>query len=142
MPTASDLPHAESGQRFPVSVKGVILHAGRVVLLYNERHEWELPGGKLELGETPEACVRREIQEEVGLDVTVAQLLDTWVYHIYPGVDVLIITYGCHSAPFDTLTPSHEHKAVGLFTLAEVPTLPMPEGYKRSIDAWAAVLGG
>lgn len=139
MSTPSTLSQVEPGQRFPVSVKGVILHAGRVVLLYNERNEWELPGGKLELGETPEACVRREIQEEVGLDVTVAQILDPWVYHIYPGVDVLIVPYGCQSGPFETLTPSHEHKAVGLFPLAEVPTLPMPEGYKRSIRAWAVL---
>jgi hypothetical protein len=34
---------------FPVSVKGVAVQYGRVLLLENERAEWELPGGKLEL---------------------------------------------------------------------------------------------
>lgn len=131
-------PHDNRAYRFPVSVKGVILNAGRVVVLYNERAEWELPGGKLELGETPEACVQREIHEEVGLDVRVGPLLDTWVYHIAAGVDVLIVTYGCAAPPFTTLIHSPEHKAVGLFTLAEIETRPMPEGYKRSIRAWAA----
>lgn len=38
---------------FPVSVKGVVVRDGRVLLLRNERDEWELPGGKLELGEEP-----------------------------------------------------------------------------------------
>ena len=34
--------------RFPVSVKGVLLEGDRVVLLLNERNEWELPGGRLD----------------------------------------------------------------------------------------------
>jgi 8-oxo-dGTP pyrophosphatase MutT (NUDIX family) len=38
---------------FPVSIKGVLVEAGRVVLLENERDEWELPGGRLEPGEPP-----------------------------------------------------------------------------------------
>jgi ADP-ribose pyrophosphatase YjhB (NUDIX family) len=51
---------------YPVSVKGVVAHDGRVLLLKNDRSEWELPGGRLELGETPEECVAREIEEETG----------------------------------------------------------------------------
>ena len=47
--------------RFPVSVKGVVMRDAQVVLLHNERHEWELPGGKLEPDESPEQCVVREI---------------------------------------------------------------------------------
>ena len=114
-----------------------MLYAERVVLLKNEREEWELPGGKLEPGESPEGCVRREIHEELGLHVTTGALLDSWVYHIAAGVDVLIVTYGCYSAPFATVTHSPEHRAVGLFTVQEVQTLPMPECYKKSIQAWA-----
>jgi GNAT superfamily N-acetyltransferase len=42
---------------FPVSVKGVLFESGRVVLLENERREWELPGGRLETGEDPATCL-------------------------------------------------------------------------------------
>lgn len=49
---------------FPVSVKGVAVQDRKVLLLENERIEWELPGGKLELGEDPIDCVVREISEE------------------------------------------------------------------------------
>jgi 8-oxo-dGTP pyrophosphatase MutT (NUDIX family) len=42
---------------FPVSAKGVVVRDGEVVLLRNERDEWELPGGRLELGEDLERCV-------------------------------------------------------------------------------------
>jgi 8-oxo-dGTP pyrophosphatase MutT (NUDIX family) len=46
-----------------------------VLLLRNEREEWELPGGKLELGEEPAVCAAREIVEEVFWPVTVGPLL-------------------------------------------------------------------
>jgi 8-oxo-dGTP pyrophosphatase MutT (NUDIX family) len=39
---------------FPVSIKGVFVEAGGIVLLENDRDEWELPGGRLEPGEAPE----------------------------------------------------------------------------------------
>jgi len=48
--------------RFPVPVKGIVSYNNSIVLLRNERDEWELPEGKLELGETPGACVVREIE--------------------------------------------------------------------------------
>ena len=132
----ASLPQDNRAYRFPISVKGVVLHAERVVLLKNERDEWELPGGKLEPGESPEGCVIREIHEELGLPVSTGPLLDSWVYHIAAGVDVLIVTYGCYPAPFASVTHSPEHKAVGLFTLQEIQALPIPEGYKKSIRTW------
>ena len=57
---------------FPVSIKGVLVEAGRVVLLENERDEWELPGGRLEPGEAPETCLVREFAEELCAVVEVA----------------------------------------------------------------------
>ncbi|MEU3212991.1 NUDIX domain-containing protein [Nocardiopsis alba] len=133
----SDAPYAP--RTFPVSVKGVVVRDGRVLLLRNERDEWELPGGKIELGETPEECLAREIEEETGWPVTVAQILDSWMYHITQ-VDkhVFIVTYGCHVDSDAPVVVSSEHKEAGLFTKGEVPGLKMPEGYKRSVLSWFA----
>ena len=50
MTPSSPNSHNNQSQRFPVSVKGIVYHNGKIVLLKNERDEWELPGGKLELG--------------------------------------------------------------------------------------------
>ena len=121
---------------FPVSVKGVVVRHGRVLLLRNERAEWELPGGKLELHEDPSSCVMREIAEETGWEVTVGPILDCWQYHIGDGQDVVIVTYGCHVASDEPLVVSSEHNKAALFSAAEVPRLTMPEGYKRSVANW------
>lgn len=39
--------------RYGVSVKAVVVRNGRVALAFNERNEWELPGGRLEADESP-----------------------------------------------------------------------------------------
>ena len=140
METRLRAPAYPAAHSFPVSVKGVAVQAGKVLLLENERDEWELPGGKLELGEDPAGCVVREISEEAGWRVTAGRLLDCWQYHIREGSDVVIVTYGCRVLSTDPPVVSHEHKRAGLFAPAEVPGLVMPDGYKRSIAAWCAGL--
>ncbi len=137
--TPTDTPTDNLAYRFPVSVKGVILRGEQVILLKNGRDEWELPGGKLELDEEPRLCLRREIAEELNLDVQVGAILDSWVYRIAPSVDVLIVTYGCHADPSGEVVLSSEHKAVGLFDLGAIDDLPMPDEYRASIRTWASV---
>ena len=131
---------AQTVHAFSVSVKGVLVRDGRVLLLRNEREEWELPGGKLELGEDPAVCVAREITEETGLPVTTGPILDSWQYHIREGRDVVIVTYGCYTDSDQSPILSNEHEKLGFFTLADVETLSMPSGYRRSIRSWFARL--
>ena len=132
-----DLPSMDGrGARYPVSIKGVVFIDGRVVLLQNERNEWELPGGRLESGETPAECVAREILEELGIRVEVAAILDSWLYNVRGGSEVLIVTYGCRARDVDVVI-SHEHRAFGLFHFGELSALNMPEGYRQSVRTWA-----
>ena len=121
---------------FPVSVKGVVFVGDRVVLLKNEREEWELPGGRLETGESPPVCVVREIREELAIDVAAEKLLDCWLYEVLPGQEVVIVTYGCRYEGDGAVRRSHEHSAAGQFDLSELDGLQMPEGYRRSIRDW------
>jgi 8-oxo-dGTP pyrophosphatase MutT (NUDIX family) len=129
--------------KFSVSVKGVVLDSRqRVLLLKNERDEWELPGGRIEIGETPEDCVAREVTEETQWKVTTGPILDAWMYYINEVErHVFIVTYGCY--PVLDIDPvlSHEHKEIGLFARSEVDDLRMPDGYKRSISTWFGQVG-
>jgi len=129
-------PSDNNAYRFPVSVKAVVFHQDKVLLLRNERDEWELPGGKLEPNEEPLDTVVREVREELGILVEPGPLLDAWVYHITSGVAVLIVTYGCYATDFERIMVSYEHKALGRFAMNQVAGLNMPDGYKRSIATW------
>lgn len=127
-----------SPSTFSISIKGVVLDSRRrVLLLKNERDEWELPGGRIEIGESPEDCVAREIAEETQWKVETGPILDTWMYYIDEAErHVFIVTYGCR--PVSEIDPvlSHEHKEVGLFARSELDGLRLPDGYRRSVYSW------
>ena len=124
--------------RWPVSVKGVLGWDDQVVLLRNERNEWELPGGRLESGDASLSdTLQRELHEELGVDAVVEQLLDTWIYEPVPGRRVVIVTYRCEAERPARLHHSDEHSAVGLFHVESLGELALPDGYRRSIDRFA-----
>ncbi len=131
-----------SQQLWPVSVKGVVIADGHVLLLANNRAEWELPGGRLEPGESPEECMAREVDEETGLTVRPIRILDSWVYPVLAERTVLIVTYACEPLPeIPELLISSEHEAARFVPIGETASYPMPDGYRRSIAAAASTPG-
>ncbi len=128
--------------RHPVSVKAVLAHRDRFILLRNERAEWELPGGRLEAGETPEDCLLREIREELAIAARLGPILDCWVYPVLPGRSVVIVTYGATAGNLDGLAHSAEHDRLAVVGLAEIEGMAMPEGYRRSIRRWHRLRAG
>ena len=125
-----------SAPHFPVSIKGVMAIGGRIPLLFNERDEWELPGGRMEAGEPPEVALVRELAEELNVEARVDRILDAWLYDIAGKGEIVIVTYACTVLRAEGLRFSHEHKALRLVEPGELRGLPMPEGYRRSIQTF------
>ncbi len=122
-----------------MSAKDVTLDRDRVILLRNERGEWELPGGRLEAGESPEECVAREVLEELGLSVEVGPLLDAWVYEPLPERRVLVLAYGCLLEDIGGMEHSAEHTALGSFEVDGLGEIDLPAGYARVVRVWAGM---
>ncbi len=67
--------------RFRRSVTAAVIEEGGRVLVARRRKgdrcegRWEFPGGKVEPGETPEESLKRELHEEMGIDVAVGERL-------------------------------------------------------------------
>jgi 8-oxo-dGTP diphosphatase len=81
-PPESAAPPRKYPPRPVVGVGAVIIDAGRVVLIKRKYEplagQWSLPGGTLELGESLEAGVAREMREETGLEVSVGPVVDVF----------------------------------------------------------------
>ena len=122
---------------YPVSIKGVLLIGGKVVLVRNDRGEWELPGGRLEAGETPEQALAREFEEELSIRVEPVGAIDSYLFEVIPSKHVFIVTYGCRLLGRFSPALSAEHTEFGLHGLDTLDRLSLPPGYKRSIQSWS-----
>ena len=88
---------------------------------------WEFPGGKIEPGESQETALKREIQEELGVDITIGQLLCTTEYD-YPTFHLTMHCYLCSVASGEI--ELREHKSAQWLTaetLDSVEWLPADE---------------
>ena len=75
----------------------VIIKAGKCLIArrspgLNLSGLWELPGGKLELGETPEECLRREIREELSIEISVGRFIAESRFG-YPSGSIHLMAY-------------------------------------------------
>jgi 8-oxo-dGTP pyrophosphatase MutT (NUDIX family) len=127
----------------PVSVKGVLLVDGRLVLVENSRDEWELPGGRVEPGEDHARALMREFLEELSVEICVADRIDSYLFEVVTGQHVQIVTYGCTlDGAFSPLL-SDEHVQHCLWPVDRLSEIKLPEGYRRSAEHWSrAQYGG
>lgn len=121
----------------PISVKGVLWTSERhVVLLHNERDEWELPGGRVDPEDASlAAALARELAEELqATHVVVGQQLHDWIYEPVPGRRVRVVAFAVEAQLPDQLWHSHEHDAVGAFSQGQLVELALPNGYREAIS--------
>lgn len=86
---------------------------------------WEFPGGKVETGETPEACLIRELDEELGIQVTNACLAPfVFASHGYESFHLLMPLYLCRR--WSGFVTAKEHKALAWVKPNDLRNYPMP----------------
>lgn len=87
--------------QIPIKVcAAVIQHQGKILITLRPQDKklggfWEFPGGKIEARETPPFALKRELKEELDIDIEVGELLET-VDHCYDWGRVQIFAYLCN----------------------------------------------
>jgi 8-oxo-dGTP diphosphatase len=107
---------------------GLTIERGKILVTQRKNDSshgllWEFPGGKVEEGEDPRGALRRELQEELDVEVNVGELFDA-VFYFYPEYPILLLVYRCR-------VEKGSPKPIGCHdlrwvTLRELETLVMP----------------
>jgi 8-oxo-dGTP diphosphatase len=82
--------------------------------------KWEFPGGKINDGESPAECLKRELLEELGIEITVGQSLPPMTHH-YPTFTVTLYPFVCVIEAGEITL--HEHAASAWMLPGELHTL-------------------
>lgn len=113
-----------------VSAAALIRSESEILIAQRPLHKnmgglWEFPGGKLEAGESPEAALQRELQEELGIRVKTEDLLPiTFVSHEYDNFHLLMMLYGIYH--WQGQLSKNEHEALAWVAASALAAYPMP----------------
>ena len=127
----SPLPHKLIGV-------AVIRNEDKEILIDKRRAEgllgglWEFPGGKIEADETVVECIKREILEELAIEVEVGKHLIT-ITHAYSHFHVTLIVHQCRYLGGEP--QPIESDEIRWVTLAEIDQFPFPKANSQIIAA-------
>lgn len=102
-----------SNNKPPIHVScAIIEHLGRVLVAQrmpggSHGGLWEFPGGKIEAGETPCQCLRREILEELSIPITIKDTLSP-ISHVYPDKTIVLHPFVCQYPGIPVSLNSHQ----------------------------------
>lgn len=110
--------------KFRVAVKSFIVENGKVLAIkrasddVHKPNVWEIPGGRLEIGEDPREGVKRETKEEVGLDIDVLLPFSTKSFQRDDGQMITMIIFLCKPIS-NKIVLSEEHSDFEWIPLSE-----------------------
>ncbi|MCK4551150.1 MAG: (deoxy)nucleoside triphosphate pyrophosphohydrolase [Candidatus Aenigmarchaeota archaeon] len=73
---------------------GKYLIAQRLPTCKNAPLKWEFPGGKIEFSERPRDCLKREIKEELGIDISVGEIFEVTT-HVLGDTHIILLFFKC-----------------------------------------------
>ncbi len=106
----------------------LIIEQGKILVTQRKKDSshgllWEFPGGKVKEGEDPREALRRELKEELDVEVEVGMIFDA-VFYSYPEYPILLLVYRCRIEK-GSLKPIGCHD-LRWVTLKELEKLAMP----------------
>ncbi len=118
---------------YRVSVKGIYVKDGKILMTYDDSNSkpvdddpWELPGGGLDFGEEMHTALKREVEEEMGLEVTSVSEKPLYVWPVKHGVGrgmdwywVLVVAFKIDFKDLN-FTPTRECQEIKFFSIDEI----------------------
>ena len=123
---------ASSLHIYRVGVFAVIESGGKILLARRrDINWWNLPGGGMEAKETVDEALRREVREEVGIEIDIDYLVGVYSK---PQKSEIVLSFWCHHRS-GTPTTSDEVSEVGWFAPDALPEPLLPKHRQRLLDA-------
>ena len=119
--------------KFPISIKAIIIDDNKVLCLKNERNEWDFAGGKINFNEDVEECLKREVKEETNLKINNLNILKPLNLN-FNDVSVFVLLYKAEISCHSPILISYEHSEYNFFSKSEIKNLNMPQAYKNLIE--------
>ena len=130
----TDIREDSSGDlaQFRIAVSALIFDEGRILLaLRRDIDWWNLPGGGMEIGETVDEAVHREVYEETHLEVAIERLVGVYSK---PQKQEVVLTFRCHVTGGEP-TETEETRTCRYFAPTDLPPNLLPKHRQRIEDA-------
>lgn len=119
---------------------GIIIHEGKVLIArrkQGQNHEglWEFPGGKIDENETPQECLERELEEELGIKVRPGGIIAECVEHSGHGSFVILAIEAWLVSGRITLCVHDAARWVSMKSLSNYPLAPADRDLQKKIQA-------
>ena len=119
----------------------LIIEQGKILVTQRKKDSshgllWEFPGGKVKKGEEPRDALRRELKEELDVEVEVGMIFDT-IFYSYPEYPILLLVYRCRIEK-GSLKPigCHDLRWVNLRELEKLAMPPADDPIRKHLGSF------
>jgi 8-oxo-dGTP diphosphatase len=119
----------------------LIIEQGKILVTQRKKDSshgllWEFPGGKVKEGEEPRGALRRELKEELDVEVEVGMIFDA-VFYSYPEYPILLLVYRCQiEKGFLKPIGCHDLRWVNLRELEKLAMPPADDPIRKHLGSF------